>query len=238
MTSDRLAEYADAGHDWLNEHEARSVLREYEIPCSEDVFLSYEQGKSGEDYLREVQAATDPPEFPVYAKVVSRTIRSISDAGGVERIGSAAEFPAAVERVLQNVAETYSPAAIQGVIATADVAGDRRELFLGGGVDPQFGTIVSLGVGGIYVEAYRDVEFRLVPIDAADVREMLAELEGRTILDEFRGMAPVDEGALVEVVEAFSQLLADHPEITEADINPLMAGPDGAVAADALIRLD
>lgn len=238
MTSDALADYADRGLEWLNEHEARTVLREYDIPCSDDVFLPYDASKAGEDYLEELQSSDDPPAFPLYAKVAARSITSVSDAGGVARVGSAEEFAQVADRLLDSVTDHDPAADIQGLLATEDVSGGRRELLLGAADDPQFGTVVSLGVGGIYVEVYRDVAFRVVPVEESEVRRMLEDLEGRAILGEFRGMDPVDEDALVEVVQSFSRLLEDHPEIAEADVNPLMAGPDGVVAADALLRLD
>lgn len=237
MNSDALAEYADQGIEWLNEHEARTVLREYGIPCSDDIFLPYDEEKSGADYLDELQAADAAPDFPLYAKVAARAVTSVSDAGGVGRVSSADEFPDVAGRLLDSVADAQPGSEIQGLIATEDVSGDRRELLLGAAEDPQFGTVVSLGVGGIYVEVYRDVAFRMVPVEAADIRNMLDDLAGRDILEEFRGMPPVDKDELVDVVRSFAQLLEENPEITEADVNPLMVGPDGAVAADALIRL-
>ncbi|MFB6352739.1 MAG: acetate--CoA ligase family protein [Halobacteriales archaeon] len=237
MTADALEAYAEQGLEWLNEHEARTVLREYDIPCSADAFLPYEAGKAGADYLEDLEAADDAPGFPLYAKVAARDIASVSDAGGVERVGSADEFAAVAERLLDNVADAHPDAAIQGLLATEDVGADRRELFLGAADDPQFGTVLSLGVGGIYVEVYRDVAFRVPPVEEADVRSMLDTLEGRAVLGSFRGMDPVDEDALVDAVLSFARLLEDHPEITEADVNPLMVGADGVVAADALIRL-
>lgn len=238
MTSETLAEYADEGLELLNEYEARTVLSEYGIPRTDAVLLPYDEDRSGEDYREAYRAADDPPDFPLYLKVASRTITSVSDAGGVLRVASADAFVPSVERILANVAAHEPAAPIQGVIATEAVEGDYRELLLGGLHDPQFGSVVSLGMGGIYVEVYRDVEFRVVPLEAADVRGMIRNLRGRAALGAFRGMDPVDEDALVAAVLAFSALLEENPNVTEADVNPLLVGPDGVVAADALIRLE
>ena len=238
MDSDVLAEYSDRGIERLNEYEARQLLREYDIPCPDEVLLAYDDGKSGADYLDEFRAAGDPPEFPVYLKVAARDIPSVSDAGGVERVGSVAEFAPAVDRLLDRVTGGEPTLGIQGIIAAEDVSDRARELLVGSTVDPQFGAVVSLGIGGIYVEIYRDVEFRVLPIEPADVRSMLRNLRGRELLAEFRGMPAVDETAVVDAVLSFSRLIEENPEIVEADINPLMARPDGVVAADALVRID
>lgn len=238
MPSETLAGYAEAGRELLDEYEARAVLDEYGIPCTDAVLLPYDEGRSGEGYLEAYRDADDPPDFPLYLKVASRTVTSVSDAGGVVRVASTDAFGPAVERILANVTD-YDPAApIQGVIATEAVEGDHRELLLGGLRDPQFGSVVSLGMGGIYVEVYRDVEFRVVPLEPADVRGMIRNLRGRAALEAFRGMPPVDEDALVAAVLAFSDLLEEHPTVAEADVNPLLVGPDGVAAADALIRLE
>lgn len=238
MESETLAALANRGIGRLNEFEARQVLREYDIPCPDEVLLESAEGKAGNEYLDEYQAAMGAPDFPLYLKLASREISSLSDAGGVERVGSNEEFAAAVDRMLERVTAVEPAAAIQGVLAVEDVSHQARELLLGSTVDPQFGSVVSLGIGGIYVEVYRDVEFRVPPVEAADVRSMLRNLEGRELLDEFRGMPPIDEDALVDAVISFSRLIRENPEIAEADVNPLMARPDGVVAADALLRID
>lgn len=235
MESDVLSEHADEEAGVLNEYEARNVLREYDVPCPTEVLLEYEEGKSPEAYFEECASMDDRPDFPVYVKVLSRDISSMSDAGGIEHATSKESFLNAVENVLSNVQEHDSDAAIEGVLVSADVSGDTRELLLGATVDPEFGHVVSLGVGGIYVEAYADVEFRTVPLESADVESMIERLDGSAIFEEFRGMDPVDTDAVVDAALKLSTLIEENPEITEIDVNPLMAGPDGVVAADALI---
>lgn len=237
MTSPTLADAVDRGLEWLNEHEARAVLREYDIPCSDEVFLPYEADWTGGDYADALAAASDAPAFPAYCKVAARAITSTSDAGGVVRVETPEAVGPAVDGMLAAVADYDPEAAVQGLVVTEDVSPGRRELLLGGAVDPQFGPVVSLGVGGVAVEVYRDVAFRLAPVEPADARELLGELRGRAMLGAWRGMDPVDEDALVEAVCALSRLLDDHPEVVEVDVNPLMAGADGVVAADALVRL-
>lgn len=237
MESDALAAYDDRGIELLNEYEARQVLREYEIPCPTEVFVEADTFDGGAAFADRLAAADGAPSYPLYLKAVSREVTSTSDAGGVRRVTSAEAVPTAVDEMLARVREYDADATLDGVLATADVAGDARELLLGATQDPTFGSVVSLGVGGVYVEVYGDVEFRVVPLSEADARSMIEGLEGRAMLDEFRGMPPADLDALVDVAVQFSRLVDENPEIAEADVNPLMVGPDGVVAADALIRL-
>lgn len=237
MESDTLSTYADRGIELLNEYEARQVLREYDIPCPTEVFVDADEFDDGEEFLNHLQAEDGVPSYPLYLKAVSRDVSSVSDAGGVRQVASEEEIPGVVDGMLEQMTEYDPSAEIQGVLATEDVSGDARELLLGSTVDPQFGNVVSLGVGGIYVEVYGDVEFRTVPLSKEDAWSMIDGLEGKAMLEEFRGMPAADLDALVDVAVEFSHLVEENPEISEADINPLMVGPDGVVAADALIRL-
>jgi acetyltransferase len=95
------------------------------------------------------------------------------------------------------------------------------------------------GLGGIYVELLRDVSFRLAPLTAADAAEMVDEVRSARLLVGVRGAPPADRAALVAAIVAVGQLAADHPEIAELDINPLLVLPEGqgALAADARIIL-
>jgi acetyltransferase len=92
------------------------------------------------------------------------------------------------------------------------------------------------GVGGIYVEALKDVAFRLAPVNEHEAREMLDSIRGARLLQEYRGGA-VDREALVEAIQRVSQLVCDHPEIAEMDINPFSSFADGGLAVDARFSL-
>lgn len=238
MQSSVLVDHATDGTVTLNEYEARNVLREYDIPCPTEVQLDYDETKSATDYRGDLEAQSGTPAFPAYVKVLSRDVSSMSDAGGIQRAPSEEAFVDAVQEVLVNVDEYDPSATIDGILVSEDVAGETRELFVGASVDPQFGHVVSFGVGGIYVEVYEDVEFRTVPLDRSDAESMLDDIEGSDLLDSFRGMDPVDREALTETILRVSTLLEENPEVTEIDINPLMAGPEGVVASDALLSFE
>jgi acyl-CoA synthetase (NDP forming) len=113
----------------------------------------------------------------------------------------------------------------------------RKELLLGGVCDAQFGPLVMVGLGGIYVEVFADTAARLAPVSSAEALVMLDELRMAPLLRGTRGEPPVVREALATIVGRFSQLLVDLPELAEIEINPLMVGPAGAVAVDARARL-
>ena len=109
------------------------------------------------------------------------------------------------------------------------------ELIVGARRDPQVGPLVVVGLGGVLAEALDDVVVALAPIDAADATRLLGRLRGDALLDGFRGGPVVNRAAVGEIVAAVSRLIADDPEILELDLNPIIAGPAGAVAVDALV---
>jgi len=94
---------------------------------------------------------------------------------------------------------------------------------------------VMFGLGGVYVEALKDVIFRLAPLEPLDARDMIRSIRGVALLNGIRGAAPVDFAALEDVLLRVSQIAIDHPEITELDINPLLAFPSGVTAVDARV---
>jgi acyl-CoA synthetase (NDP forming) len=108
-----------------------------------------------------------------------------------------------------------------------------KELLVGAVRDPQFGPLVMVGFGGIYVEVLRDTATRLAPVSPADALEMLDELKMAALLRGVRGEAPVDRTALAETISRFGQLVADCPDLLEVELNPLVAGATGVIAVDA-----
>lgn len=109
------------------------------------------------------------------------------------------------------------------------------ELVLGGKRDEQFGPLVMMGFGGIFIEALKDVIFRVAPVSEAQAEKMLAELKAQPLLDGFRGQPAVDREVFAATISRFSQLLYEHPEIAEMDLNPLIWSEEvgAAVVVDA-----
>ena len=104
--------------------------------------------------------------------------------------------------------------------------------------DPSFGPLIMFGLGGIYVETLKDVTFRVPPLTDGDAQEMVRQIRGYKLLEGVRGEKPVDFDALTQLLQRFSQLVEDLPEVAEVEINPLMVFPDAKNfrAVDARVR--
>jgi acetyltransferase len=175
--------------------------------------------------------------FPVALKIVSPDITHKTEVGGVALgLRDAGAVREAAEAMLRRVAIERPAAAIRGLLVEA-MAAAGKELLLGGVRDDQFGPLVMVGFGGIYVEVFSDTTARLAPVSSSEALVMLDELKMAPLLRGTRGEPPVDRDALAAIVGRFSQLLVDLPELAEIEINPLTVGPSGAVAVDARARL-
>lgn len=238
MKSKILQELSKKGREILNEHEARKILEEYGISCPKEVMVEYGEGKKGSDYLKDLKNMGGCPGYPAYLKIVSRDITSKTDAKAVKRVTSDEEARDAIDTIMKNAKSYKEGVKIQGILMSEDVSADEtREIFLGSTVNDQFGHVISLGFGGMHVAVYKDVEFRVIPIEEPDVHGMIDALKGKEMLGKFRGMSPVDMDLLVKTTLKLSKMVEENPEIIELDVNPLLVGPDRAVAVDTLIRI-
>ena len=109
------------------------------------------------------------------------------------------------------------------------------ELIVGLTRDPQVGPVVLVGLGGILAEALDDVAVALAPVDADEALTMIDRLRGARLLEGIRGQPAVDRDAIARIVVAVSRLGFDRPDIVEIDLNPVIAGPGGAMAVDGLV---
>jgi acyl-CoA synthetase (NDP forming) len=169
-------------------------------------------------------AAAECLGYPVVAKVDHPDLVHKSDAGGV-RLGLASG-----EEVAEAAAELLGLGAGASVLVQHQHRG--VELLVGGVRDPEFGPMVMAGFGGVLVEAQRDVQLAVAPVDAGQARAMLSSLRGAALLGGLRGSPPVHLGFVAETVVAVGDLMVAYPEIAELDLNPVLAGPDGCVAVD------
>jgi len=213
----------------LNEAEAKAILRTVGIPAVEDRLVA-----SG----AEAEAAVRALGRPAALKIVSDEIAHKTEAGGV-RLGVTAEAAAAAfEEILANARRSHPAARIDGVLASPMVE-EGVEAILGIKMDPGFGPVVMLGLGGIHAEVFKDVAFRLAPIDAEEARRMIAETHLGKMLQGQRGAAPGDAAALAQAVSRLSHFAAaQRGTLLSVDINPLRVLPDGqgVLALDALIE--
>jgi len=211
-------------------HEAAEVLGIYGIPMVRGVPVTTEK--------EAIQAAKELG-FPVAMKVISREISHKSDVGGVQlNLRSEAGLSDAYQDMTRRIRREYPEAKIEGVLIQPMVTGG-RELIVGGRQDRQFGPVVLVGLGGIFVEIFGEVSVRVAPISRREASEMIDELRGAAIFKGARGLKPSDIKSVVEVLLRLSQLLCDLPEIQEMDINPLRVfqQKEGCLALDVRMIL-
>ncbi len=174
----------------------------------------------------------DEAETPVAIKVISSELSHKSDAGGVilnvEDLKKAEE---AYDRIKKLDRGSSHGILIQKMISHG------KEIILGAKRDPSFGPVVLFGLGGIYVEVFKETSLRVAPINRPEAEEMISELKTASILKGLRGERPLDVDALVENLLRLSQLMMDFPEIHGIDINPVKVLEKGAIAVDARIVL-
>ncbi|MEV0219782.1 acetate--CoA ligase family protein [Streptomyces sp. NPDC050704] len=174
---------------------------------------------------------------PVVMKIVSPDILHKTDAGGViVGVEGATDVRAAFHKIIDN-ARGYAPdARIEGV-QVQELLPQGQEVIVGAVTDPTFGKVVAFGLGGVLVEVLKDVTFRLAPVDGDEALSMLESIRAAEILRGVRGAPAVDRWAIAEQIRRVSELVADFPEIAEVDLNPVIATPEGAVAADIRVIL-
>ena len=173
--------------------------------------------------------------YPVALKVLSADVPHKSDVGGVVLgIGDGQVLRAGFAALLAGVKERLPGVQVAGVLVQRMLSGG-RELVLGGKRDPSFGPVVMFGLGGVYVELFEDVAFRLAPLTRMDAETMIAEVRGSRLLSGVRGEPPSDKDAVVEALLALSCMLVECPEILEIDINPLLVFEQGVAAVDARV---
>ena len=176
--------------------------------------------------------------FPVAMKVVSPDILHKTEAGGVIiGVKSAAEASAAYDTILANAKKHKADARVEGV-QVQKMLGGGVEVIVGAITDNSFGKLVAFGLGGVLVEVLKDVTFRLAPATNDDAMSMLNGIQAHEMLEGVRGSEPVNKAAVADVIVKVSQLVADFPEISEMDLNPVFATKDGATAADVRIVVD
>ncbi|MFD4628768.1 acetate--CoA ligase family protein [Streptomyces sp. NPDC058284] len=177
---------------------------------------------------------------PVVMKIVSPDILHKTDAGGVVvGVEGPADVRAAFHRIVENARTYDARARIEGVQIQELLPGgpSAQEVIVGAVTDPTFGKVVAFGLGGVLVEVLKDVTFRLAPVDADEAASMLDSIRAAELLRGVRGAEPVDRRALAEQIRRVSQLVTDFPEIAEVDLNPVIATPRSAIAADIRIIL-
>ena len=217
------------GRSSLGDSEARNILQAYKmkIPRSELA--------STPDEAVEIARQIG---YPVVLKIASPDILHKTDVGGVKvNLRNASDVRDAFELMVYRAQRYVPEATIWGCLVQEMAPPGGIEILVGMNRDPQFGPLVTFGLGGIYVETLKDVTFRIAPFSSLEAQQMLEEIKARAILDGVRGQPPADKEAIVDILLRIGQLVQDFPEIVELDINPVIVYPQGQGALAIDMRL-
>jgi acetyltransferase len=209
-----------AGPGLLPPDAARELLTAAGIPLAETVVC---------DSAAAAVAAADRLGYPAVAKVAHPAVTHKTDAGGVRLGLLSSDAVRSAARDLLALAD--------GAAVLVQRQREGIELVIGGVRDPEFGPVVMAGFGGILVEAVRDVQLAVAPLDEVQANALLRSLRGAAVLAGLRGRPPTDLGPVAAVIVAVGDLMAGHPEISELDLNPVLVGAGPPVAVDWRIRI-
>jgi len=215
---------------YMSEKEANELLQCYGFPVLKSILLKD---------VSDVDESADEILFPAAMKISSPDIVHKFDAGGVRlKVKTKEEAREAFCEIIENVKKFKPTAKIDGVIIERMAKGG-VEVILGAARDAKFGPLCMFGLGGTFVEAMKDVTFRLAPMWEISAEIMIRTIKAYRILKGVRGAPPCDIDSIRDCILRLSQMVSEHPEIAELDINPLIVYPEGegCVVADSRILL-
>ena len=206
------------GRPNLLEEEGQEILRAYGFPLPKSSLAKNEN---------EAAKIAKKIGYPVVMKIASPQIIHKSDAGGVKvNLTNDNEVKAAFKEIVKNAKKYNKKAVIKGVLVVEMVKGG-KEMIIGSKLEPGFGSVIMLGMGGIYVEVLKDVTFRLAPVTDREAYDMISSIKTKKLLEGVRGEKPSDLNKLAECIQRLSQLVTDFKEIKELDMNPVLVMEKG-----------
>ncbi len=217
-----LNKVSKEGRNYVLEPEVKQILSLYGIRVTKERVCSS---------IDEAISTANEIGYPVVLKVVSPKVIHKSDFGGVEiGIKDDSELKEAYTRILKNVQSKMPDANINGVSVQEMARG--KEVMIGSVKDQDFGPLMVFGMGGILVEAVRDVSYRLAPVTGSEAQQMIEEISNYPLLKGYRGEKGVNLEKLRDSIARVSLLLVDFPEINEMDLNPVFVNENEAIVAD------
>jgi 4-hydroxybutyryl-CoA synthetase (ADP-forming) len=202
----------------LLEEEGQEVLKAYGLPLPKSALAKTDT---------EAVKIAKKIGYPVVMKIASPQIIHKSDAGGVKvNLTNDEEIKEAFKTIIINAKKYNSKAEIKGVLIVEMVKGG-KELIIGSKLEPGFGPVIMLGMGGIYVEVLKDVTFKIAPVTSKEADDMISEIKTQKLLQGVRGEKPSDIAKLSECIQRLSQLVTDFKEIKELDMNPVLVMEKG-----------
>jgi acetyltransferase len=213
---------------WLHQQEVHALFSSYGIPT-----LGLVEAITAD----EAAAAAEALGFPVAMKLASDTITHKTDVGGVVLdLASSRAVRDAFSRIEERLTALGRRQEMRGV-SLQRMAPRGVELFVGATRDVTYGHLIGFGIGGVQVELWKDIVFRVAPLRDTEARGMIDQIRGRALLDGFRGGPSVNRDQLTELLLRVSQMVVDHPSISELDINPLCATAAEILVVDARVRV-
>ncbi len=222
VDKDKVKEIFDSvkkeGRTSLLEEEGLQILRIYGFPLPKSTLA-----KTDSDAVK----AAKEIGYPVVMKIASPQIIHKSDAGGVKvGLSNDKEVENAFKEIVENAKKYDKNAVIKGVLVVEMVKGG-KEMIIGSKLEPGFGPVIMLGMGGIYVEILKDVTFRLAPVTEREADDMISSIKTQKLLKGVRGEKPSDIKKLSDCIQRLSQLVSDFKEIKELDMNPVLVMEEG-----------
>ncbi len=218
-----------AGRHSLSEAEGKELLQAYGVAVPQEAVARS---------VEEAMSIAERIGYPVAMKIASPDIQHKTDIGGValdvlDRRGLEACYGNILSRARRNA----PGARIDGISIQSMARG--REVLISAIRDPQFGVVLSFGMGGIFVEVLKDVTRRVVPLTEKDVNEMIRSIRSYPLLAGARGRRPADLVCLKELMATVAVMAVENPELMELEVNPVMVGEEGqgCIAVDALVTL-
>ena len=216
------------GRHFLLEPEAAAICARHGIPHPESRLSTTAE---------EARKHAEELGYPVVFKVVSPDILHKTEAGGVLfGLQGSADVNRGFEKITANVKEHNPSANVLGILVQRMVPAG-TELIIGAFRDRQFGAAVLFGMGGVFVEIFKDVIFGLAPLRKSEAYDMVRSIKAYPVLKGYRNMPGVDERGIVDILLKTSELMTTHPEIDQIDLNPTIASEKDVIAVDARILL-
>ena len=207
----------------LSADDVNGILTAYGIPVAE-----WRIAKDADEAVKAAQEIG----FPVVVKADSEAIVHKSEMGGVAINLMDAD---AVRQAVEKMSNAHKEPDLKFLVQKYLPGG--KEVIVGAKADDELGHLIMCGLGGIYVEVFKDVAFKLSPVTDVEAEEMLSSLKAAPLLKGVRGEKGVDQKKLIEIIQRVSQLVTDVPEIREMDLNPLIAYEDSVFVVDARMSL-
>ncbi len=224
------AALARTAEGYMPETDALELLGAYGMPV-----MDYRLARTADEAV----AAADALGYPAVLRIVTpKLVHKYEMKGVVLNLENAAEVRTAYGVMRDAALKHLSAAELTGILVRPMIPAG-REVILGVNRDPAFGPVLMFGLGGVYVEAFKDVTFGLVPMREGVVTKMVHSIRGKALLEGIRGEAPCDISAIEDCLKRLSQMAAECPRIMELDINPLIvhSAGQGCKVADVRIRV-